>query len=93
MKSLKEWQETNNTKTITVTCRDLDDNLENLLKYIKKIGNIGHSFTIVVDPGSGREKKFGWDGDGSDSIKQIEIQKAGTLKLAMNIEGEPEEMP
>ena len=45
-----------------------------LLEQIKAIGNIGHSFTIDVDPDSTEEehrKKIGWDGDGQDMIYEI----------------------
>jgi hypothetical protein len=58
-------------KTIVVKCNDQDDTLEDLLNYIKTNGNTGHSFSIVVDPKSPSMKTFGWDGDGSDSIKSI----------------------
>ena len=70
MQSYNEWVRNNDTKTITITCRDLDDTLENMLKYIKSNGNGGHSFNIDIDG-----KKFDWDGDGSDAIFQIEIEK------------------
>jgi len=60
-------------KVITVTCRDYDDKLENLLNHIKDIGNVGHSFPIVIDEGSETEGKFGWDGDGADYIKEIKM--------------------
>lgn len=56
-------------KIIVVECCDQDNNLENLLNYIKKNGNGGHSFTIVVDPDMKEStKRFSWDGDGSDRI-------------------------
>lgn len=83
-----EWKRDKNTKTITVTCRDSDNTLEELLQYIKKIGNTGHSFSIVVD----EDKKFYWDGDGSDAIFEIKAEKGGGLKLAYNVEGEPTEI-
>ena len=71
METYREWKE-KDLKTITVTCKDNDDNLENLLKHIKSAGNIGHSFSIVVDPDD-RERKtsFSWDGDGSDYIQSV----------------------
>lgn len=48
------------------------DQLIELLNYIKELGNIGHSFTVVVDPGNtDHEKKFEWDGDGADHISNI----------------------
>lgn len=57
--------------TYTILCRDRDGNLKRLIEYIAANGNGGHSFDIVVDPGSENEKSFGWDGDGSDFIKSI----------------------
>ena len=56
-------------KKITIFCRDNENTLEELLDFIKKNGNTGHSFTIDVDG-----KKFYWDGDGSDCIKTINIE-------------------
>ncbi len=75
MKTYNEWTSNSKTKTITIICRDGDDTLEKLLNYIKISGNVGHSFDIIVDPKSEGEKKFYWDGDGSDSIKSITIDK------------------
>ncbi len=57
MLSFTEWKRDDKTKTITITCKDLDNTLEDLLNYIKKIGNTGHSFAIEVDG----TKKFNWD--------------------------------
>jgi hypothetical protein len=69
------------TKRITIECNDPDNSLVNLLKYIQQNGNGGHSFSIVVDPGdkgfatangrTGGEKKFFFDGDGSDHIGSV----------------------
>ncbi len=73
MKNLYEWMRDKNTKTITVTCRDGDNTLEELLKYIKNVGNMGHTFMIVVDPDAKGGKKFEWDGDGSDAIFEIKV--------------------
>lgn len=71
MHTFTEWTKSQKFKTITITCRDGDDTLEELLKYIKSAGNCGHSFSIVVDPDEKGGKKFFWDGDGSDYIKDI----------------------
>lgn len=73
MQTYNEWSRGHGTKTITIECRDGDDTLEKLLNYIKSSGNTGHSFSIVVDPKSEGEKKFFWDGDGSDSIRSIKV--------------------
>lgn len=72
MKTLKEWKD-QGLKTITVVCRDNDDTLERLLNHIKQIGNVGHSFSIIIDPEGDNTEKFGWDGDGSDYIKEIKV--------------------
>lgn len=71
MQSIKEWKE-KSLKTITISCRDQDDSLVNLLNHIKKTGNAGHSFSIIVDP-DGDNEKFSWDGDGSDYIQNIKV--------------------
>ena len=45
-----------------------------LIAYIGDIGNVGHSFSIIVDPDMVENKKtFGWDGDGADRIDEIYV--------------------
>jgi len=76
MKRYHEWKE-KPLKTITITCRDNEDSLEELINCIKSTGNIGHSFDIVVDPDNkDYRKKFNWDGDGSDNIKDVKVSQA-----------------
>jgi len=59
---------------IVIEANDGDSKLSDLLNYIKHVGNIGHSFSIVVDPGDREhEKRFSWDGDGSDHINEIRV--------------------
>ncbi len=60
----------------TVTFKIKGDALDALLKLIKQceyMGNIGHSFSIIIDPrgGEDRERTIGFDGDGSDRVKDI----------------------
>jgi hypothetical protein len=86
MKTFNEWKRDKSTKTITITCRDIDNTLEKLINFIKENGNGGHTFNIVADG-----KKFEWDGDGSDAIFEIKVSKGG-LKLVFNNEGEPTEV-
>lgn len=62
-------------KHIILTVTDRDDNLLNLLNHIKSVANMGHSFTIVADPGSEGEEKFYIDGDGMDHIHDITTDK------------------
>lgn len=57
--------------TYKIECRDPDGKLKSLIEYIGKIGNVGHSFSIIVDPDSDNEERFDWDGDGADSIRSI----------------------
>ena len=62
---------------IQIEANDEDGKLSDLLNYIKHVGNIGHSFSIVVDPGDREhEKRFSWDGDGSDRINEIQVDGA-----------------
>ena len=64
----------NPTNIIEVECNDTEGSLVRLLTYIMRTGNIGHSFDIVVDPDNKEHKmSFGWDGDGSDSIRNIRV--------------------
>jgi hypothetical protein len=76
MKNIKSFEQLNEQSqeftTYKIVCRDTEGALKALIEYIKENGNTGHSFSIVVDPGDEREKSFGWDGDGSDSIESIE---------------------
>jgi len=79
MKSLYKLYESRTVKTITITAYDQDGELEDLLNYIKSTGNIGHSFDIVVDPDTkDYTKRFGWDGDGGDSIRTIKVKNETT---------------
>lgn len=71
------------SKRLTVLCNDPDDSLEELIKHIGYAGRGGHSFSIVVDPGDDRyEKKFFFDGDGSDSIQDVLSQIAEALDVS-----------
>lgn len=72
MKSFKQIIEgESNTVTYQIECTDGEGSLKRLIEYIGENGNDGHSFEIVVDPGTENEKKFGWDGDGRDYIKSV----------------------
>lgn len=62
-------------KSISMTITDGEDQIEELLEYIKEIANYGHSFTVVVDPNNDYEKKFYIDGDGLDHINTINIEE------------------
>jgi hypothetical protein len=61
-------------KKITLLVRDEGDNLEKILNDIKKSGNIGHTFDIVIDPDEKGGRKYGWDGDGADHIHDIKVE-------------------
>ena len=71
---------------------DGDFDLAGLLLYINKIGAVGHSFSIVVDPDDKEnEKKFGFDGDGSDRIHSVEIdgKQIKQAPTAQDVKGDP----
>lgn len=74
MKNYKDFviQEKKEFDTITIKCRDREGVIKKLIEYCGEIGNVGHSFSIVVDPSSDTEKTFGWDGDGGAYIKSVE---------------------
>jgi hypothetical protein len=64
---------------IEVKLRDPDNELIQLIEYIKVCAAPGHSFDVVVDPDSieGR-KSFFMDGDGSFYIRHIKKNKKMT---------------
>ena len=70
-------------RTLTVKFSGNGDGAESMarmLAYIGKIGGVGHSFEIVVDPDDSEYRKsFGFDGDGSDRV------------LACDLDGNPVE--
>jgi hypothetical protein len=73
VKILSEGKE-DDIDEIVIKTIDKDHRLKRLLYYIQDIGNVGHSFDIIVDPDNSDTKKiFGWDGDGSDRIKSIMV--------------------
>ena len=58
---------------LTVT-KEAGESLVPLLKYIKSLAGMGHSFSIAVDPDNKEYlKMFDIDGDGNSHIKIIEI--------------------
>ena len=61
--------------TIECTSQAAKETLLPLLEYLKRTAAIGHSFTIVVNPGdSDYEKEFGMDGDGAAHITSIKYE-------------------
>jgi hypothetical protein len=54
-----------------IECRDIDGKLPILIDSIAKLGNTGHSFSIILDPDSSEKVEIGWDGDGADYINSI----------------------
>ena len=61
----------------TVTFKVRGDGLYSLLKLLKQCeynGSVGHSHSIVIDPDGGEDKRsVGFDGDGSDRVKEIMV--------------------
>lgn len=77
----------------TVEAVDKEDKIKNLLNYIMGIGNQKRSFEIVVAPGDESiEKKFDWDGTGTDKIKSVKSSKDEEEPAAAP-EGEPAAEP
>ena len=61
--------------TIEIQVKDPDNQLKELLEYIRDKANPGHSFPVVVDPNDSEYKKeFGFDGDGAFYIKSIKVK-------------------
>lgn len=70
----EEGQSGTTGTTITIKANDPDGKLTQILEEIKNRGNVGHSFSILVDPDAeDGGASFGWDGDGSDSIEEISV--------------------
>ena len=66
IKNLKIEEIDNNKYIASFDIPKGERNLIKLCYTIKKFGDGGHSYTIVID-----DKKIGWDGDGSDRINEI----------------------
>lgn len=63
-------------KKYTIIADD-DGTLERILDHLKYNGDIGHSYSIVLDPDATEEEgkiTVGWDGDGADKIMSIKIE-------------------
>ena len=58
-----------------VVCRDPDGTLKEIIECIAACGNTGHTFSVIVDPDAEKpgERKFEWDGDGADYIKEVKV--------------------
>jgi len=66
----------NEMDSIEVILRDPDDQLIQMIEYIRGLAVPGHSFDVVVDPHSREDRKsFSMDGDGSFYIKKIKKNK------------------
>lgn len=58
--------------TLKVTVVGDEGEVARMLDYIGRTAAIGHSFSVVVDPGDSEyEKKFSFDGDGAFRIEDI----------------------
>ena len=67
---------TMSTHRVTIMCSgEAGQRLKDLAEYIAETANVGHSFKVVVDPGEEAEKRFGFDGDGSDHIQSVELEE------------------
>ena len=78
--------EYNSKKYYLIECKDGEHQLRDLINYIGKNGNGGHSFDIVVDPDDKQnEKHFFWDGDGPDRIHAVVESKSGDDKELVGI--------
>ena len=64
----------NKDKTIILKVSDYAaEQLEPLLKEIKKMGDVGSSRSMKIEDWDGRTR-FDWDGDGSSMIYSMEIK-------------------
>jgi hypothetical protein len=45
-----------------------------ILRHFQRIGGMGHSYSVVLDPDNSDYKmSVGWDGDGSDHVDDIKV--------------------
>lgn len=66
-------------KRIIMYVNDRDDTIERLLRYIKKLAGIGHSFDVDVDiDDKEHHEHFYIDGDGTDKIRDITVEDGWT---------------
>jgi hypothetical protein len=68
------FEGTNDLIKYEIECRDGYGSLKKIIECIMHCGNMGHTFNVIVDPDEKEglsERKFEWDGDGSDYIKSI----------------------
>ena len=70
--TIKEHNKVNNIIEFECNSYTTKECMLPLIEHIAEIGNVGHSFEIVVDPESSENKRtFYFDGDGSHQIKNI----------------------
>lgn len=75
--AINRGEDVEKNKKITVNFGHVYNNImENplvrLVAALGYLGNVGHSFEIVLDPGRETEITIDWDGDGVDYIKSIQ---------------------
>ena len=73
MKLVKYLSEELETGSVTIiSTGDAPETIRKMFEHIKKLANVGHSFTIIVDPDGDESETFYIDGDGADYIKEIQ---------------------
>ena len=66
-------------KRVIMYIKDRDNTIEKLLKYIKKLTDDGHGFTVDVDIDDKEyQKHFYIDGDGNDKIRDLIVEDGWT---------------
>ena len=66
-------------KRVVMYIKDRDNTIEELLKYIKKLTDDGHGFTVdVYIEDKEYHKHFYIDGDGSDKIRDLTVEDGRT---------------
>jgi hypothetical protein len=71
---LNEGVPTEDMHIYEVICRDQEGELKKIIECIGACGNTGHGFSVIVDPDEPEglaERKFYWDGDGSDYLHSV----------------------
>ena len=84
----KPYKKESSDATLTVTGSESGiEALTGMLGHIKDIGNIGHSFGIIIDPEtSDHRMNFSWDGDGPYRIHDIRSSLGATQKDDLSVQ-------
>lgn len=75
MSKFKDYiKESSDLVKYTIVANDPTGQLGKIVDAIKGKGNVGHSYTVVIDPDD-KPIEIDWDGDGPYRIYSIKMEK------------------